>query len=113
MQKFHVTYEIVTPESAEHGDAAERGFVLPGGWHEELPAHVFGEEAGKIKDECGLSLREAVDLVSLVEDSGHCFTEIDERQNYNTGESEIRSLHPPENITPASYGRLRRLLKVR
>ena len=25
-------YEIVTPESAEHGDTEENGFILPGMW---------------------------------------------------------------------------------
>src|SRR5690606_18229007 len=43
MPKFNVTYEIVTPESAEVGDAAERGFVAK-----------------------GVSLREAVDLIGGV-----------------------------------------------
>jgi hypothetical protein len=28
MITFNVTYDIVTPESAEGGDAAERGFIL-------------------------------------------------------------------------------------
>jgi hypothetical protein len=26
------TYDVITPESAEHGDAAEYGFYAPGGW---------------------------------------------------------------------------------
>lgn len=29
--RWRVTYETITPESAEHGDAEERGFMLPGG----------------------------------------------------------------------------------
>jgi len=28
MNKFSVTYEIVTPESAEYGDAEDRGWVV-------------------------------------------------------------------------------------
>lgn len=27
MPKFNITYEIVTDESAEHGDVEERGFI--------------------------------------------------------------------------------------
>ena len=26
------TYDVVTPESAEHGDVAECGFITPGFW---------------------------------------------------------------------------------
>jgi hypothetical protein len=48
MNKFSVTYEIVTEESAEDGDSAESGFV--------------GE---------GLSLRDALDLAAST-DSCHC-----------------------------------------
>lgn len=109
--QFHVTYEIITPESAQHADAAERGFVQAGGWRVELAPHVCGPEAGKIKDECAMPLRQAVELVAagVMEDSGFWFTEIDPRRNYATGAETLYSLHPPE-ITPSSYARLRRLL---
>lgn len=33
MKAFSVTYEIVTPESAEQGEYEDLGYVLPGGWH--------------------------------------------------------------------------------
>ena len=99
MNSFRVTYEIVTPESAEQGDAAERGYVAPGGWHQTEP-----EE---------LTLRQAVDLVSCVEDAGSCFVEADPTRDYRDGSEETRSLHPPRNISAASYERLRKLLKVR
>lgn len=33
MKTISITYEIVTAESAEQGEAAERGFYQPGGWH--------------------------------------------------------------------------------
>ncbi len=112
MLQFHVTYDIVTQESAEHGDAAERGFVLPGGWHEVMPDDCCGDAAHAIKAQCGMTLREAVDLVGLVEDGGHGFYEVDGREDYGTGEHETRALHPPETITAASYARLRRLLKA-
>lgn len=98
MVKFYVTYEIVTEESAEHGDCAERGFVTPGQWK--------GPEAE------AMTLREAVNLIGCTENSGRWFTETDGRQDYITGACESRSLHPPENITPASYDRLARLLNA-
>jgi len=96
MPKFHVTYEIVTPESAEVGDAAERGFVAE-----------------------GVSLREAVDLIGGVAhsaDTWPCtlanpprwFT--NEAYNEETRGVENRSLHLPRNVTPSSAIRVARLL---
>lgn len=110
--QFHVTYEIITAESAEHADAEERGFVLPGWNRIELPANVCGPEAGAVKAQCGVTLRQACGLIGLVEDSGHWFTEIDGTKHFGTGDLTIQSLHPPRNITGASYGRIRRLLKA-
>ena len=96
---FRVTYDIVTPESAEQGDTAEAGFVQPGGWHTE--------------DSEGMSLRQAISLCGCLEDVGSWFVECDGRMDYRTGAEERRSLHPPRNVTPASYARLKRLLGVR
>lgn len=99
MSRFTVTYEIVTPESAEHGDAAERGFVAPGQWHDTEPAEM--------------SLREAIDLADCAYDCGRWFSEHEGRTDYKTGAVETRSIHPPRSITPASYARVRRLLNIR
>ena len=97
---FHVTYDIVTPESAEHGDYAEAGFVQPGEWH------VSADKG----DESGMTLREAARLCYPQEDAGSWFAEVDGRVDYRTGAEERRSLHPPRNITAASYDRLAKLL---
>ena len=98
MGRFRVTYEIVTPESAEVGDAESRGFVLPGGWRTEDPSEGL------------MSLREALRLADPTEDSGGWFSEVDGRTDYRTGAVETRSIHPPRNVTAASYGRLARLI---
>ncbi len=109
--RFLVTYDIVTYESAEHGDVAESGFVTPGGWRDADPC-LDPPEAH------AMTLREALDLVSPVYASsshprpgdwfiGH------ETQDYRTGESETRSLHPPRDITPSSMRRLARVLGTR
>jgi hypothetical protein len=99
MRRFNVTYEIVTPESAEQGDAEERGFLL--------------EDA---------RLREAVDLCescgTLVEaDSSPLSREQPPRWltfygdlDYRDGSQESRSLHLPEGITPSSALRIARLV---
>lgn len=96
--KWRVTYEIVTPESAMGGDAAERGFVWPGGWHDP--------------DCCEMDLRAALDLCSPQEDSGRWLSEADGWTDYRTGAIETRSLHPSGPITESSYRRLCALVGV-
>lgn len=100
---WRVTYEIVTPESAAEGDAEERGFVLPYGWH--VPADS--------DNDANMSLREALDLCDPQEDCGRWLVEIDGATDYMTGAVKTCALHPPDNITASSYGRLCRLLGVR
>jgi len=106
---FTVTYELISPESAEHGESDENGFVLPGEW--QIPI----DEALADKDGVyTMSLREALDLAQPDEDGGRWFTETGSgRCNYATGVIEYRAIHPPENITPSSYKRVKRLLRVR
>jgi hypothetical protein len=95
MVRFAVTYDVITPESAENGDFEESGFI---------------DEA--------CSLREAFDLVGrqLLEDCGTWFSNAEyghgTRSYYEQGREEVRSLHPPRSITPASYERLRRLFSL-
>ncbi len=99
---WRVTFDIVTPESAENGGVASAGFVEPGGWH-----YVVGFESDD-----GMTLREALSICCPHEDCGSWFTETDARENYQTGARETRSLHPPRGITGASYARVARLLKI-
>lgn len=113
LSPFHVTYEVVTEESTKHNDAVERGFVLPDGWKQPLPEFVHGIAAAKIKGACGMRLRQAVALIGCVQDCWQWFFECEASQDLRTGDSETLALHPPDNITRASYARLRRLLKAR
>lgn len=97
MPGFRVTYEIVTPESAEIGDAESRGYVHIGEWKSDEPEEM--------------SLREAMRLCSPNEDCGRWFAEIGEdRCDYRTGAVETRSIHPPRDITESSYARVKRVL---
>lgn len=45
---FYVTFDVVTEESAEHGDAERRGWWMPGGWEyddkPEEPAYSFDQD---------------------------------------------------------------------
>lgn len=107
MAMFHITYDIVTPESAADGDFASSGYLAPGGWHVDLTAHPDDYDA------VGFTLREALRYLSGLENSGRWFSEIDPERDSRNGSEEYRSLHPPRNITPSSYRRLCRALKNR
>ncbi len=104
MPRFTVTYEIVTPESAENGDYAELGFVLSGGWKEPL------DRTKTAPEDCAMSLREAMQLAYPQENSGRWWQESEGREDYRTGARETRAIHPPKNITPSSYARISRIL---
>lgn len=93
--RFDVTYETITPESAEEGEVESRGFI--------------GEN---------MRLRDAFEAMGryVIEDCGDWFRNSEyghgTRDYYENAREESRSLHPPRNITPASYQRLKRLFAV-
>jgi hypothetical protein len=103
MANFRITYDIITPESAENGDVEDRGYLAPGGMHVDV-------STPEDEDAASFTLREALRYLGSLEDCGRWFAEVDPERYYRNGSEEYRSLHPPRNITPASYGRLRRLL---
>ena len=113
MNTFCVTYDITTPESAEHGDVAEAGFIDAGGNRVVLPADMCGEPAGELKAACLMGLRDALKHVSGCWDSGgdgYSYYEADARVNYRDGSEERRALHLPDTATAATIGRIARLL---
>src|SRR5262245_15611974 len=105
--RFRVTYDIVTPESAEDGDVADAGWAGPGGWKFAV------DDPGPHE----LSLREAIytagGYAGGCYDCGRWVDRIDSDTDYRTGEETRYSLHPPEDISQASYARLRRYLTGR
>jgi len=105
-KRFSITFEITTPESAEDGDFAEIGFVEPE-FGIQIPIGEIEPGAAPL-----MTLRQALDrlAVPFLEDCGTWFCEMDSRHDFRSGAEERRSLHPPENITGASYARLRRLV---
>jgi len=106
---MRITYEIVTPESAEQGDAEERGFVLPARF---FHMKVSIEQVDELDDsDLEWSLRDAEQYLGRngMEDSGRWFSTIDPDRDYQTGAETYESLHPSDNITPASYERLARI----
>jgi hypothetical protein len=110
-ERFRVTYDTVTPESAEQGDYADSSFAHPGGW--KFDATDPGPH--------DLTLREALRACGFYgkpargafEDGGRGFYAADSETNYRTGEDTRYAIHPPDTITPASYARVARVLGAR
>ena len=97
MTGWNVTFETITPESAEHGDTATAGFVAEGvGLREALEALGWGG------DGCEASEYPVTDPRWL--------TMYRVREDYATAEIENRSLHFPEAVTAASRVRIARML---
>ena len=96
IEDFSVTFEKVTPESAEDGEADSIGFVLKGvGLREAVEA--LG---------CGIAV--GADCMPVC--SPRWFTAYEVDQDYITGAIESRSLHLPSRLTEASRMRIARLL---
>ena len=96
---FAISYETVTPESAEHGDADERGCIL---------------EAGTLRD-VWETLRNAGAIGCYVEADTYpahnprWFTFYDVSEDYATGAVTSYGVHLPPAVSPASRRRLARL----
>lgn len=102
--KYHVTYEIVTHESAAEGDYAEGGF---------LDAHGLPDQESH-----PMTLREALQLVSPTEaSSSHAGAGLwfssEPQLDYCTGDYETRSLHAAGRMTERRARRLARLFRIR
>ena len=108
---FRVTFDVVSPESAESGDTERNGFLTAQGW--EFAQQDFSTWAEwQAFTAPQMTLKEAVNLCGSLENSGSWLTEADGSQDYRTGEETRKSIHPPRNISPASYARLCRALGV-
>lgn len=109
-ERFRVTYDTVSPESAEHGDIAASGYASPGGWKHDDPVSLTLRDAIGV---CGFYPNARSAGSGGFENSGSWWTTIDPDQDYRTGEETRYSIHPPENITASSYGRITRYLTGR
>lgn len=107
--RFRVTFGTVTPESAEHGDTARNGFLDAQG-HEYAQQDFATWAEWQAFTAPEMTLKEAVNLCGCLENSGPWFSEAAGSQNYRTGEETRKSIHPPRNISAASYARLCRAL---
>lgn len=110
--QFRVTFDTVTFESAENGLAERSGFVDPAGYEYTRDNFATWKDWQEFTPP-EMSLREALNIHGgPFEDSGRWFSTVDGCHNYRTGEETRYSIHPPANITPASYERLAKLLKA-
>lgn len=103
--RFNVTFEIFTPESAEHGDSAECGFIARNLPLREALEAVTGTRTSRV---CG---------VECIEPSGSeiraaRWLTVFNGMEFETGARESRSLHFPDSVTGASRARIVRLLSV-
>jgi len=107
---WRVTWERVTPESAEHGDAEARGFRFRLDHKTRDYALTLREALEAVKESsptrASLSYVEASDSVA----SGARWITWGFSPDYSTGDSLALSLHIPETVSGPSRARLVRLL---
>jgi hypothetical protein len=106
MALFDVTYEIITRESAEHGEADEIGYIC-----EAVTLREALESVNETRT-CRVDCIQAIeaDEYPIVAPS---WVTVYNGGEYETGAHENRSIHFPESLTPATRRRIARLLGVR
>lgn len=100
---FDVTYEIVTPESAERGDAEERGYI---GQNMELRDAIYEVLQTRTSRVEGI---EAIEFSSSDVESAR-WLDVCNGHEFETGAREYRSIHFPEHLTASTKRRIMRLV---
>ena len=100
---FNVTYEQVTPESAEHGDFSDSGFI---GKDLSLPDALEALNWQGCHIEASSYPANGCRWITAYK------TNDGTREYYEQGIEESRSLHFPDSMTDSSRNRLMRLLGV-
>ena len=106
MTAFNVTYEIVTPESAENGDVDESGFIAENVSLRDALALVSETRTSRVD---GV---ECIECDSLPCDAPRWITVVNGME-YETGAQESRALHIPEGVTESTARRIARLMGAR
>jgi hypothetical protein len=104
MPIFNVTFEIVTDESAENGDAQERGFVA-----ENISLRDAIDGLSASSNSCELASIEA-DCWPISRDNPPRWITYQYGRDWQSGEFESRSIHFPRGITGSSAIRIAKLL---
>lgn len=103
-RRFAVTFEIVTADSAAHGDAAESGWISRAVELREAVADLIATRTSRVD---GIAAIEPSDS----EPRGCRWITAYNGTEFETGATESRALHLPATMTAASRARLFRLLK--
>ena len=106
MAVFNVTYEIVTPESAENGDVDESGFIAENVSLRDAIALVSETRTSRVG---GV---ECIECDSLPCDAPRWITVMNGME-FETGAQESRSLHIPDGVTESTARRIARLMGAR
>lgn len=104
MPCFNVTFEIVTDESAENGDAQERGFIA-----ENISLREAIDRLSASSNSCDLASIDA-DSWPISRDNPPRWITYQYGRDWESGEFESRSIHFPRGITGSSAIRVARLL---
>lgn len=103
--KFSVTFEIMTPESSECGDAEERGFVIEDANLRDAVEELYRTRTSQVDG-----------VESIQTDSLPCirprWITVTNGTEYITGAHESRALHIPDTVTTASARRIARLCGI-
>ena len=100
---FDVTYEIITEESAKHGDAAERGYIVENTSLREAITAVFETRTSHCPSATAIEANECP--VQSPE-----WITVYNGKEYLTGAYENRSIHFPDKLTNATRRRIARLM---
>ena len=92
--RYQVTYELITPESAEQEDAADRGYYGRDLTLRQAAEDISGAEGGYDPDSWPISRQSPPRWIT-----GYRITE-----DYGSGAVENRSLHIPPGVTPRLFG---------
>lgn len=101
---FDITFEIVTPESAEHGDAESRGYIWEGATLRDAIGALFETRTSQCG---GIQNIEANDS----DLSRARWLTVYNGMEFLTGAHESRAIHFPENLTGSSRARLINLIR--
>lgn len=106
MASFAVTFDIVTQESAENGDCEESGFIDS---DLTLRAAICAVQATRTNRVDGVSAIESDEWPMCAPRS----VTVTNGMEWHTGACESRTLHMPDNLSPATRRRICRLVGVR
>ena len=100
---FNVTFEIMTQESAEYGEAEKQGYIAEGVSLRDALALVFETRTNQVE---GVTTIEANEYPV----TAPSWITVYNGMEFFTGANESRSIHFPDNMTASSRCRVARLM---